>query len=205
MGEITMNTMTDDPPWPVLVGIKDDVQAAALMNHKAYRKSVESNIPWLVHPLTGRILPWPGKPTILSLVKAPGRFEMKLPSGTTTKPYGEASPESISSDIRSDRENTSDSSLNQGCNDVMERLSTLVAERRKAMPEGSYTTHLFAEGLEKIRKKTGEEAIELILARNEHDVIYEAADLSYHLLVLLEASNLSWREVLEALHRRHLG
>ena len=201
-----MNKMTDDPPWPVLVGIGDDIQAAALMNRKAHRKSVESKIPWLVHPLTGRILPWPGKPAILSLIEAPGRFEMKLPPGTTTRPYGAAFPESINPDVRGDGRDTPDSSLeHRYSDDVMERLSDLVAERRDAMPEGSYTTHLFAEGLEKIRKKTGEEAIELILARNEQDVIYEAADLSYHLLVLLEASDLSWKRVLGELHRRHLG
>ena len=71
------------------------------------------------------------------------------------------------------------------------------------MPEGSYTTHLFEKGLDKIRKKVGEEAVELLLARDEKDVIYESADLLYHVLVLLEASDLKWAEVAGELKRRH--
>ncbi|MCD6343965.1 MAG: phosphoribosyl-ATP diphosphatase [Spirochaetaceae bacterium] len=85
----------------------------------------------------------------------------------------------------------------------MEQLSTLIAQRHNTMPEGSYTTHLFEQGLDKILKKTGEEAVELLLARNDKDVIYESADLVYHLLVLLEASGLSWSEVTRELSRRH--
>ena len=61
----------------------------------------------------------------------------------------------------------------------------------------------FEKGLDKIRKKTGEEAIELLLARDEKDLVYESADLIYHLLVMLEASGLSWPEVTGELTRRY--
>ncbi|TVQ38312.1 MAG: phosphoribosyl-ATP diphosphatase [Spirochaetaceae bacterium] len=70
------------------------------------------------------------------------------------------------------------------------------------MPEGSYTTHLFREGLDKIRKKTGEEAIELILARGDQEIISESADLLYHLTVLLQAAGLSIDAVLDRLRDR---
>ncbi|MFW5643852.1 MAG: phosphoribosyl-ATP diphosphatase, partial [Alkalispirochaeta sp.] len=69
--------------------------------------------------------------------------------------------------------------------------------------EGSYTTHLFTKGPDKIRKKTGEEAVELILARSNEELLSEAADLIYHLMVLLEAEGLSITDVISVLHRRH--
>jgi phosphoribosyl-ATP pyrophosphohydrolase len=77
-----------------------------------------------------------------------------------------------------------------------------VAERRKKMPEGSYTTHLFNSGSAKIRKKLGEEAVELILAGKKDDISYEAADLVYHMLVLLENESVSLDSVLEELEKR---
>lgn len=61
---------------------------------------------------------------------------------------------------------------------------------------------LFKEGAEKIRKKLGEEAIELILARDKDDIIFEAADLIYHLLVLLESADIPLEEVFAELAGR---
>ena len=89
------------------------------------------------------------------------------------------------------------------CGDVLERLEAIVRERRQLMPEGSYTTHLFASGAEKIRKKTGEEAVELILAGARDQIVYEAADLLYHLCVLLVSEGISYPEVCGELRRRH--
>jgi phosphoribosyl-ATP pyrophosphohydrolase len=85
----------------------------------------------------------------------------------------------------------------------LHQLQALIDDRRQTLPEGSYTTHLFNKGAEKIRKKTGEEAVELILARSKEEMIYEAADLIYHLMVLLSAEGLSIDEVLAELARRH--
>ena len=56
--------------------------------------------------------------------------------------------------------------------------------------------------LEKIRKKTGEEAIELLLAGNESDVVYEAADLIYHMLVLLEELGIPFAKLIDELAKR---
>lgn len=89
------------------------------------------------------------------------------------------------------------------CGDVLERLEAIVRERRQSMPEGSYTTHLFASGAEKIRKKAGEEAVELILAGSRDQIVYEAADLLYHLCVLLVSEGISYSEVCGELRRRH--
>lgn len=85
----------------------------------------------------------------------------------------------------------------------LEKLENLVRERHATMPEGSYTTHLFASGAEKIRKKTGEEAVELILASTPEEILFEASDLMYHLCVLLVSEGLSFRQVFALLEERH--
>lgn len=198
-----MSSLFKDPAWPVNVIIGGESGTTALMNRKAFRKSKETGIPWLVHPATGRVLPWPGDPEIISLSEAPGRFEMELPSGSSAHPYGNALPPDVDPDDRSQMADPETNNSAQDREEVLEKLSLLIAQRHQDMPEGSYTTHLFEKGLDKIRKKTGEEAVELILARDEKDVIYESADLVYHMLVLLEASGLKWSEVVEELARRH--
>ena len=74
------------------------------------------------------------------------------------------------------------------------------------MPEGSYTTYLFKEGVDKILKKVGEEASEVIIAaknRSHEELKWEAADLIYHLLVLLQEQKLPLKEVLRVLEERH--
>ncbi len=73
------------------------------------------------------------------------------------------------------------------------------------MPAGSYTADLFRKGENEIVKKVGEEAVEVVVAvKGETDdrVIYESADLVYHLLVLLAWKGLTWQEVEEELARR---
>ena len=86
--------------------------------------------------------------------------------------------------------------------EILTLLEAIIKERRETMPEGSYTTHLFESGLDKIRKKTGEEAVELILAEGREEIAHESADLIYHLLVLLEAAGVPLQAVLEELQNR---
>ncbi|MFP4565342.1 MAG: phosphoribosyl-ATP diphosphatase, partial [Spirochaetaceae bacterium] len=85
---------------------------------------------------------------------------------------------------------------------VLTRLYELVRERQRSLPAGSYTTHLFESGVDKIRKKTGEEAVELILARERGEIVAESADLLYHVLVLLRASEIEVTEILDELGAR---
>jgi phosphoribosyl-ATP pyrophosphohydrolase len=88
---------------------------------------------------------------------------------------------------------------------ILPRLWQTILERRTTLPEGSYTATLFRRGENEILKKLGEEAIEVLVAvKGESDdrVIYEAADLVYHLVVLLAARNLSWEQVEAELARR---
>lgn len=81
-----------------------------------------------------------------------------------------------------------------------------ILSRKAEMPEGSYTTYLFEKGMEKILKKVGEESAEVIIAamkESREEVIYETADLAYHILVLLCEMGIPPAEILEELSKRH--
>ncbi|AIG28594.1 bifunctional phosphoribosyl-AMP cyclohydrolase/phosphoribosyl-ATP diphosphatase HisIE [Brevibacillus laterosporus] len=88
---------------------------------------------------------------------------------------------------------------------ILKELEALIATRQKEMPVGAYTTYLFEKGIDKILKKVGEEAAEVLLAaknRNQDELRYEMADLFYHLLVLLREQNLPLEQVLLELQNR---
>ncbi|MDB4599510.1 bifunctional phosphoribosyl-AMP cyclohydrolase/phosphoribosyl-ATP diphosphatase HisIE [Alphaproteobacteria bacterium] len=88
----------------------------------------------------------------------------------------------------------------------LDQLGTLIAERHKTMPEGSYTTSLFSEGKARIAQKVGEEGVELALARMKEDsaeMANEAADLLFHMMVLLEDAGLSLADAINVLQDRH--
>ena len=81
-----------------------------------------------------------------------------------------------------------DDGLGQSLGTVLDELYDLIESRQRERPEGSYTTYLFAQGLDKILKKLGEEASETIIAAKNDSrgqLVSESADLLYHLVVLL--------------------
>ncbi len=85
-------------------------------------------------------------------------------------------------------------------------LGAFIKTRHEQMPEGSYTTKLFNKGVNTIAQKVGEEAVETVIeavAGNYDDMIYEASDLIYHLLVLLEATGHSIADLETELVKRH--
>jgi phosphoribosyl-ATP pyrophosphohydrolase/phosphoribosyl-AMP cyclohydrolase len=85
-------------------------------------------------------------------------------------------------------------------------LDRLVAQRDAERPEGSYTTRLLEAGVKRIAQKVGEEGVETALAAatgDREELANEAADLLYHLLVLLRASDLSLGDVIQTLESRH--
>jgi phosphoribosyl-ATP pyrophosphohydrolase/phosphoribosyl-AMP cyclohydrolase len=88
---------------------------------------------------------------------------------------------------------------------VLDHLAGVIRERKRELPEDSYTTQLFKKGLDHIAKKVAEESAETILAAKDHDreqIAYEAADLLYHLLVLLIHEEVSLEDVAQELSRR---
>lgn len=88
----------------------------------------------------------------------------------------------------------------------LSELQDFINQRKQEMPEGSYTTKLFKDGVNKIAQKVGEEALETVIeatnGTSDH-LVYEASDLLYHLIVLLAEKGLRIEEVAEELHKRH--
>ena len=85
-------------------------------------------------------------------------------------------------------------------------LERVLAERAQADPSDSYTARLMGEGIKRIAQKVGEEGVETAIAGvagHDADVASEAADLVYHLTLLLHARGLSWSPVIDELRRRH--
>ncbi|HDQ14556.1 MAG TPA: phosphoribosyl-ATP diphosphatase [Sediminispirochaeta sp.] len=212
------------------------------MNAKAYTKSIERGELWILHPNTGRVLPYQFEHQLESLKDKQSWFEAVLsrreavqdPAQSSTQQEGGLDepnevpaaarrgfvPELETADEGDTGDQASPGSAAQtypghhapgdpaffpgnSCAQILETLEDILRKRAIEMPEGSYTTHLFASGGEKIRKKLGEEAVELILAPSAEQIVYEAADLLYHLGVLLVAEGLSYQEICRELQRRH--
>ena len=86
-------------------------------------------------------------------------------------------------------------------------LMKLIEGRKVEKTEGSYTTYLFEKGLDKILKKVGEESTEVIIAAKADDkkeTVYEIADLTYHLLVLMIEMGISLEDIHRELASRHV-
>ena len=89
--------------------------------------------------------------------------------------------------------------------DTLQRLEATIAARRAADPDSSYVAKLNAKGLAKIAQKLGEEATETVIAalvQDNDELVGEAADLLFHLLVLLNAKDVSLASVFAELERR---
>ncbi|MFJ7407484.1 MULTISPECIES: bifunctional phosphoribosyl-AMP cyclohydrolase/phosphoribosyl-ATP diphosphatase HisIE [unclassified Lysinibacillus] len=89
---------------------------------------------------------------------------------------------------------------------IIPELVKVIEKREQEMPEGAYTTYLFDKGIDKICKKVGEEATEVVIGaknRDAEEVKWEAADLIYHLLVLLQEQKVNVFDVLHVLEKRH--
>ncbi len=86
-------------------------------------------------------------------------------------------------------------------------LYELLKERKRTLPEGSYTSYLFEKGLDKILKKVGEECTEVIIAgkaEDKRETVYEIADLMYHVMVLMVEAGITPEEIKAELASRHV-
>jgi phosphoribosyl-ATP pyrophosphohydrolase/phosphoribosyl-AMP cyclohydrolase len=89
----------------------------------------------------------------------------------------------------------------------LDGLMNLIRGRKTEKKEGSYTTYLFEKGLDKILKKVGEESTEVIIAAKDRDrkeTIYEIADLTYHVMVLMIEAGISLEDIHRELASRHV-
>ena len=87
---------------------------------------------------------------------------------------------------------------------MLEKLYKEIKERKNSPQEGSYTTYLFDKGLDKILKKVGEEATEVVIAakNDKEELVSETSDLLYHLLVLLVEKDITLEEINQELESR---
>ncbi len=88
---------------------------------------------------------------------------------------------------------------------TLERLTLVIKDRIKSLPDNSYISKLYKEGEVKIANKLGEEAVETIsafLTNDKNEIIEESADLLFHLLVLLEFRGLNLNDVISVLEKR---
>jgi len=88
----------------------------------------------------------------------------------------------------------------------LKHLQDFIDKRKSEMPQGSYTTTLFEDGLNRMAQKVGEEAIETVIeamAGNDERLLYEASDLVYHLIVLLSHKGYRIEDIARELRKRH--
>ena len=88
---------------------------------------------------------------------------------------------------------------------VFEEVFDVIKDRKINPKEGSYTNYLFDKGIDKILKKLGEEATEIVIAAknpNPNEIKYEISDFLYHCMVLMAEKNVSWEDICEELARR---
>ncbi|MFO7637601.1 MAG: phosphoribosyl-ATP diphosphatase [Clostridia bacterium] len=88
---------------------------------------------------------------------------------------------------------------------ILDELYQVISDRKKNPKEGSYTCYLFEKGTDKILKKIGEETAETIIAAkndSKEEMVYEVADLAYHLMVLLVEKNITLDDIFKELEKR---
>ena len=164
------------------------VCAVLTMDAKAFRKSLESGELWVLRE--GRVLPHAAtRGRAVRVREGDGWYEARLET-------------ELAQAGRGPTEQPAPAPLQPSAGGLLHDLERIIRERRRTLPEDSYTSYLFREGVARIRKKLGEEAIEVITAASAAEVAGEAADLLYHLLVLLAAEEVSLDQVLEVLAAR---
>lgn len=197
----------DGPVLPVILeGPGSALLGAAVTNKKGFEKSLERGDLWVLHPTSGRLISIAsGRPAALQDRGAfyLASFGADADTGSISKALealrasdAAAQVEGIAGPAEALREKSSNT------NNILGNLEKLIKSRKIELPEGSYTSHLFSKGEDKIRKKAGEEAIELLLARTDNELVSEAADFLYHLLVLFVEKGIPFGKVLEELERR---
>lgn len=88
---------------------------------------------------------------------------------------------------------------------VFEEVYGVIADRKEHPKEGSYTNYLFDKGIDKILKKLGEEATEIVIAAknpNSEEIKYEISDFLYHMMVLMAEKGITWEDITSELANR---
>ncbi len=194
---------------PLVIRLSDGaIRAVARINEKGYNKSIEERQLWHLHPATGRLLPYETKHQFVRIKKHSGWYEayISIEESESTQTANCSTTHDLSTTSRQQEKGASEraeqTAEQHAEQDVLNQVAAVIAERHRTMPEGSYTSYLFSEGREKIRKKLAEEAVELALATEPAHMQSEGADLLYHFLVFLEFEGVELQSVLQELQDR---
>jgi phosphoribosylformimino-5-aminoimidazole carboxamide ribotide isomerase/phosphoribosyl-ATP pyrophosphohydrolase/phosphoribosyl-AMP cyclohydrolase len=206
-----------------------ELLAAGLTNTKGYQKSLEQGNLWTLDGETGRLLPLEGSGQLQDIRREAGYLRavvtgfqgdsnvtqapevLRGPSNhtqNTPNPDSGTPLDSANHETNDDSSETSDTSEVPRAprypdpGQVLAELEALIQERKRSMPEGSYTTHLFSKGEDKIRKKAGEEAVEILLAKSDEELVSESADFLYHLMVLYVQRGIDFSRIFQELASR---
>ncbi|MFA8437336.1 bifunctional phosphoribosyl-AMP cyclohydrolase/phosphoribosyl-ATP diphosphatase HisIE [Pueribacillus sp. YX66] len=185
--------------------VSKEVLMVAYMNEEALQKSIETKQTWFYSRSRNEL--WhkgatSGNKQDIEDIRYDCDKDTLL---VLVSPHGPACHEGTYSCFRTaetdkERERSSDRFA------IINELESIIAKREAEMPEGAYTTYLFGKGVDKILKKVGEEATEVVIAaknRNHDELKWEVADLIYHVLVLLREQKLPLDDVLAVLEERH--
>ncbi|MCB7142130.1 bifunctional phosphoribosyl-AMP cyclohydrolase/phosphoribosyl-ATP diphosphatase HisIE [Bacillus sp. NEAU-CP5] len=177
-----------------------EVLTLAYMNRESYEKTIETKETWFYSRSRGEL--WHKGATSGNTQKVKAiRYDCDQDALIVlAEPSGPACHKGSYSCFSSEKADAQDRF------GILNELESVIAKRQAEMPDGAYTTYLFREGVDKILKKVGEEAAEVIIAaknRDHEELKWEAADLLYHLLVLLREQSLPLDDVLDVLAKRH--
>lgn len=199
----------------VILRESGDVLGQEVMNGKAFRKSLEQGELWTYNQATGRVLPPSGGLEYLQMDEEGDAIRVVLADAEADRFLAGAQAASAGQDAESAEPDAPDAEVSPAAPansatpatsvaDEFAFLQTTVHERRVSPKDGSYTSYLFEQGAAKIRKKVGEEGIEVCLAETPAELVSESADLMFHLSVLLEQEGQSLQDVADELRRRRL-
>lgn len=185
-----------------------EVLMLGYQNQEAFERMVETGVAWFYSRSKGRL--WKKGETSGNIQQViswsldcdqDALLVQVLPAGPTCH-TGSASCFDIARKMEQDTTELVERKVPFQLEDLQQRIQN----KRASGDSTSYTSYLFREGIDKICKKFGEEAVEIILAAKGEDpteVAAESADLLYHLMVLLEVSGVTWSDVIQVLADRH--
>lgn len=187
---------------PLVLVQSQNVVGICWTTDKTANKSLEQGVLWEVHPDTHKEIEASPPIIVSSVYKKKGWYLAEV-TRAHTHLKDTLVPLGVGLGVELGTQSYNPISSPDDIYGILAKLQTIIEQRKGELPEGSYTTHLFKSGKEKIRKKLGEEAIEVILSNNKQDTIYESADLVYHLMVMLINEDINPKEVFRELHNRY--
>ncbi len=169
--------------------INNNLLHKGFINLKAWNKIIENNEIWEFFPENQRVIAKDFYPLVVDLKNISIQDDTIIIKLIKEEEKNNEKPDISKPDISLDN--------------ILFKLEKIIKARKEELPEKSYTAHLFEKGEDKILKKLGEEAIELILAaKSNENIIEECADLLYHLLVLFVYKDIKFNNVFLELYKR---